>query len=104
MAGEATSGSRQRTVEVVSDTGASEHKSWSEAQGLQTFRKPSYQPNGNVFDFQGRLFTCEHESRALSITGTDLSGRFWWIVLKASGSIYHSTARMPPLHKSEAMF
>lgn len=56
---------------IFSDTGADEHKSWSEAQGLQTFRKPSYQPNGNVFDSQGRLFTCEHESRAITMTDTN---------------------------------
>lgn len=56
---------------IFSDTGADEHKSWSEAQGLQTFRKPSYQPNGNVFDSQGRLYTCEHESRAISISDTN---------------------------------
>jgi gluconolactonase len=49
-------------------TGAEEHKSWSEVQGLQTFRKPSYQPNGNVFDSQGRLLTCKHESRAIIMT------------------------------------
>jgi gluconolactonase len=56
---------------IFSDTGADEHKSWSQAQGLQTFRKPSYQPNGNIFDSQGRLFTCEHESRAISMTDTN---------------------------------
>lgn len=56
---------------IFSDTGADEHKSWSEAEGLQTLRKPSHQPNGNVFDSQGMLFTCEHESQAISTTDTD---------------------------------
>lgn len=56
---------------IFSDTGADEHKSWSEIEGLKTFRKPSYQPNGNVFDLQCRLITCEHESRAISITDTN---------------------------------
>lgn len=56
---------------IFSDTGADQHKSWSEEEGLQTFRKPSYQPNGNVFDSFGRLFTCEHESRAISMTDLD---------------------------------
>lgn len=53
---------------IFSDTAADEHKFWSETEGLQTFRKPSYHPNGNVFDSSGNLFTCEHESRAVSMT------------------------------------
>lgn len=55
---------------IFSDTGADEHKSWSE-EGLKTFRQPSYQPNGNAIDSQGRLVTCEHGSRAVSITDTN---------------------------------
>lgn len=62
---------KQHNRLIFSDTGANEHKAWSEVEGLQTFRKPSYQPNGNVFDSQGRLFTCEHESRAVSMTDTE---------------------------------
>lgn len=62
---------KQHNQLIFSDTGADEHKSWREAEGLKTFRKPSYQPNGNVFDSQGRLITCEHESRAISMTDTD---------------------------------
>lgn len=53
---------------VFSDTAANEHKSWSATAGLQTYRQPSYQPNGNVFDSVGNLYTCEHESRAISMT------------------------------------
>lgn len=56
---------------IFSDTGANAHKSWSETSGLQTYRQPSYQPNGNVFDAVGNLYTCEHESRAVSMTNKD---------------------------------
>lgn len=62
---------KQHNRLIFSDTGADEHRSWSEVEGLQTFRKPSYQPNGNVFDSQGKLFTCEHESRGISVTDID---------------------------------
>lgn len=62
---------KQHQQLIFSDTGANEHKSWSETKGLQTYRKPSYQPNGNVFDAAGNLYTCEHESRAISITDKD---------------------------------
>lgn len=53
---------------IFSDTGADEHKYWSELEGLQTFRQPSYQPNGNVLDTAGNLYTCEHKSRGISKT------------------------------------
>ncbi|MDF5726023.1 MAG: SMP-30/gluconolactonase/LRE family protein [Rhizonema sp. PD37] len=53
---------------IFSDTGASEHKAWSETDGLLTVRQPSFGCNGNVFDTQGNLYTCEHESRAISKT------------------------------------
>lgn len=56
---------------IFSDTGGNEHRYWSESEGLKSLRKPSFQPNGNVFDLQGRLITCEHESRAIAMTDTD---------------------------------
>lgn len=73
---------------IFSDTATDEHKFWSDAQGLQTFRKPSYQPNGNVFDSQGRLLTCEHESRAVSIT--DLDGHRAILVDNFAGKRFNS--------------
>lgn len=73
---------------IFSDTAADEHKSWSDAQGLQTFRKPSYQPNGNVYDLQGRLLTCEHDSRAVSIT--DLDGHRTILVDNFAGKRFNS--------------
>ena len=62
---------KQHQQLIFSDTGANEHKSWSESLGLQTYRKPSYQPNGNIFDTVGNLYTCEHETRAVSVTNKD---------------------------------
>jgi gluconolactonase len=33
---------------------------WSESRGLETFRRPSHMANGNTWDREGRLLTCEH--------------------------------------------
>lgn len=33
---------------------------WTETNGLSVFRQPSNMANGNVFDRQGRILTCEH--------------------------------------------
>ena len=37
---------------------------WEEETGaVSVFRKPSHNSNGNTRDRQGRLLTCEHETR-----------------------------------------
>jgi sugar lactone lactonase YvrE len=41
---------------------------WTEANGHEVFRQPSGQGNGNTFDRQGRLLTCEHANRRVSRT------------------------------------
>ena len=47
---------------------------WSEETGeVSVFRKPSHNSNGNTRDKQGRLVTCEHESR--NVTRTEHDGR-----------------------------
>lgn len=73
---------------LFSDTGASEHKAWSETDGLTTFRKPSFEPNGNVFDSQGNLYTCEHETRAIS--KTDINGQWTILVDRFEGKQLNS--------------
>ena len=44
---------------------------WEEEKGHGVFRRPSGQANGNTFDKQGRLITCEHQNRRVSRTGAD---------------------------------
>lgn len=56
---------------VFSDIPADELKKWTAKDGLATFRKPSQNANGNTVDRQGRLITCEHTGRRLSILETD---------------------------------
>jgi gluconolactonase len=49
---------------VFSDIPRSALLEWSEAQGLRPFRA-AHQPNGNALDGEGRLLTCQHETRDL---------------------------------------
>lgn len=44
---------------------------WSQAAGLQKVRRNSYMANGNVFDHQGRVITCEHATSR--VTRSDLA-------------------------------
>ena len=39
---------------------------WSAAEGLRDFRRPSQMANGNTYDHQGRILTCEHASSRVS--------------------------------------
>jgi gluconolactonase len=39
---------------------------YSENEEVQVFRKPSHYANGLAFDSQGRLVTCEHETRRVT--------------------------------------
>ena len=55
---------------VFSDIPANELKRWDAKGGVQTFRKPSNNTNGNTLDRQGRLISAEHAGR-LSRTETN---------------------------------
>lgn len=56
---------------IFSDIPANEMKKWTAAGGVTTFRAPSEQANGNTRDLQGRLITCHHQSRRVTITEPD---------------------------------
>ena len=51
---------------VFSDIPADELKRWDRKGGVQTFRKPSQQANGNTLDREGQLITAEHGGRRIS--------------------------------------
>lgn len=51
---------------IFSDIPADTMYRWSEAEGFSTFRKPSNMANGNTYDRQGRLLSCEHASSLVS--------------------------------------
>ena len=56
---------------VFSDIPNNELKKWSQAGGLETFRKPSQNINGNTTDSAGRLVSAEHTGRRISLTEKD---------------------------------
>jgi gluconolactonase len=45
---------------------------WQASQGISIFRRPSHMANGNTFDHQGRILTCEHATSR--VTRTDPKG------------------------------
>lgn len=47
---------------VFSDIAESIQYKWTESDGLSTFRRPSNQTNGNCFDRDGNILSCEHAS------------------------------------------
>jgi len=73
---------------VFSDIPADELKRWSEKDGLATFRKPSRNTNGNILDRDGRLISCEHSGRRLSILEAD--GTLGTLVDKFEGRAFNS--------------
>lgn len=86
---------------VFSDIPADELKKWTAQDGLAVFRKPSFNANGNTVDRAGRLVTCEHSGRRVSIQEKDgtlrtLVGRFNGkkfnspndVVVKSDGTVW----------------
>lgn len=57
---------------LFSDIDGDKIYSWVEGKGVQTWREPSNNANGNTVDRMGRLVTCEHKSRR--VTRTEKNG------------------------------
>jgi gluconolactonase len=47
---------------------------WNETVGLSVFRSPSHMANGNTWDREGRLLSCEHATSR--VCRTDADGRY----------------------------
>lgn len=56
---------------IFTDMNNARLKRWDPKQGLTTFREGANNPNGNTRDLQGRLLTCEHSSRRITLTEKD---------------------------------
>ena len=57
---------------LFSDVPNNQIVSWNEQTGeVGIFRKPSHYANGNTRDRQGRLLTCEHQTRRVACTEND---------------------------------
>ena len=80
--------SREGGFLVFSDIPADELKRWSAKDGLATFRKPSQNANGNLLDREGRMISCEHSGRRLSILEAD--GTLGTLVDKFEGKAFNS--------------
>jgi gluconolactonase len=63
--------SRRDNCLIFSDIQGDTLFRWSEASGQEVFRRPSGQANGNTFDREGRLVSCEHQNRRVSRTLAD---------------------------------
>jgi gluconolactonase len=58
---------------LFSDVPENKIHRFTPAKGMEVFRDPSEGANGNTFDAQGRLYTCESRSRR--VTRTDRKGK-----------------------------
>ena len=77
---------------------------WTEGLGVDVFRQPSHCSNGNTRDLQGRLVTCEHETRR--VTRTELDGSITIIASHTSTndtSCNTSAWRMPSRPSTSAI-
>ena len=88
---------------IFSDMPSDHMRRWSAKGGIETFRKPCNKANGNTFDAQGRLLTCEHATSRVTRTGLDgaieVLATHWQgkelnspndIIVKSDGSIWFS--------------
>ena len=73
---------------VFSDIPANELKRWDAKRGVETFRKPSANANGNTLDRQGRLITCEHSGRR--VAWQEKSGELITLVDRCEGKRFNS--------------
>jgi len=61
---------------IFSDILGNSIYSWSEFAGLKTLRLNSYMANGNAYDQQGRILTCEHATSRLTRTDFANGGEY----------------------------
>ncbi len=57
---------------IFSDMPGNVMRKWTPDGGVEVFRQPSNMANGNAYDRQGRLITCEHATSR--VTRTELDG------------------------------
>lgn len=88
---------------VFSDMPGNIMRKWTAERGIEVFRQPSNMANGNYYDLQGRLITCEHSTSrvtrtehdgSITILATQFAGKQLNspndVIVKSDGSIYFS--------------
>lgn len=91
----------EQALLLFSDIIGNQMHRWDARNGLASFRQPSNMANGNTWDLQGRLLTCEHATSRVTRTEHDgtitvLASHFQGrelnspndIVVKRDGAIY----------------
>ncbi len=91
------------TCLIFSDMPGNVIRKWTPANGIEVFRQPSNMANGNTYDLQGRLITCEHATSRVTRTEHDGSLTILVshydgkelnspndVIVKSDGSIYFS--------------
>lgn len=63
---------------------------WSESDGLETIRRNSYMANGNAYDLQGRVVTCEHATSRLTRTDFSQNGEIEILAANYQGKALNS--------------
>ena len=56
---------------TFSDMPGDHMRRWTSGSGIATFRQPSNKANGNAYDGQGRIVTCEHATSRVTRTEAD---------------------------------
>lgn len=56
---------------IFSDMPGDHMRRWTPQGGIETFRKPANMANGNAYDREGRIVTCEHATSQVTCTHLD---------------------------------
>ena len=88
---------------IFSDMPGNVMRKWTASEGVEIFRQPSNMANGNTYDEQGRLITCEHATSrvtrterdgSITVLATHYDGKELNspndVIVKSDGSIYFS--------------
>jgi len=102
---------------IFSDTNQRKIFRYDPGKGISVFREESHGANGNAFDKQGRLYTCEYISRR--VTRTDRNGNIEVvadryqgkrfnapndIVIRGDGHVYFTDPLFTPLEERDLDF
>lgn len=73
---------------IFSDMPGNVMRKWTASGGIEVFRQPSNMANGNTYDLQGRLVTCEHATSR--VTRTERDGSITVLATHYNGSELNS--------------
>jgi len=74
---------------IFSDMKDDHMRAWQDGKGISTYRKPTNKANGNTYDRQGRLVSCEHATSR--VVRQEKDGRMTVIASHYQGKELNST-------------